>query len=104
MPPWDAPILPGAPPAVGECDINAPAVTIVKRQPLYIEADSRDPVARGSKFCERRPPPFTFAPQRLQAGGSASLRGSNDGRNFVLLRSRAVGNVRTHAQACRTDW
>jgi len=49
MPPWDAPILPGAPPAVGECAINAPAVTIVKRQPLYIEADSRNPAAGGSK-------------------------------------------------------
>lgn len=103
MPPWDAPILPGAPPAVGECDINAPAVTIVKRQPSYIEADSRDPVARGSKFCGTPPTAVHFCAQRLQAGGSASLRGSNDGRNFVLLRSRAVGNVRTHAQACRTD-
>jgi hypothetical protein len=48
-----------APPAVGEGDINAPAMTIVKQQPLYAEANSGDTAAHArSGFVERCPPSF----------------------------------------------
>jgi coenzyme PQQ precursor peptide PqqA len=95
MPPCDAPDSYGWTPVVGEFDINAPASAIVKWQPLYCATNNGGGAARLCRICGMLPTIGRSRAPTFANGKDASLRGSNGGRNFAIVRHsrRNVGEV-----------